>query len=205
MSNKIKTRLEPMPLSQLLKMRHPKNPKDHNIPDLVASFKRFGFKAFPTIDEATQVLVAGHGRCEALEHMRSLGVPPPDGVEEKGTEWLVPVIRGMSFANEHERDAFLIADNQHVAAGGWKFEELSNLVRDLEAANVGFDGLGFGQTELDSLLGNYVPPQLPPDEPPPATDNAPTQVDNKPSVRNEIDVKTSYCCPKCGHEWQQER
>jgi hypothetical protein len=79
-------RIEMMPLSQLLKMRHPKNPKDHAIPDLVASFVRFGFKAAPTIDEPTQVLVAGHGRCEALEHMRATAMPPPDGVEERGTE-----------------------------------------------------------------------------------------------------------------------
>ena len=112
--------IEKMRLIELLKKRHPGNPKEHNVLDLVDSFYRFGFVAFPTIDETTDVLVAGHGRCEALETARASGRKPPRGIEvaESGNDWLVPVIRGVSFESTKERDAYILADNQHVISGG---------------------------------------------------------------------------------------
>lgn len=143
-----------MPLSQLLAMAHPKNPKDHDIESLIAAFVRFGFKAPPSIDEVTMTMVAGHGRCEALERMRTTAQSPPDGIEEKGTEWLVPVVRGMEFKSERERDAYVIADNQQVMAGGWRFEVLSELIGQLRDDG-GFSGLGFEEIELNALLGQY--------------------------------------------------
>ena len=70
-------RIEKMALRSLLAIAHEGNPKDHDIEEILTSFKRFGFVAFPTIDERTQVMVAGHGRCEALEQLRAAGLPPP--------------------------------------------------------------------------------------------------------------------------------
>lgn len=146
-------RIELMPLSALTAMAHQRNPKNHNLESIIASFKRFGFKAAPTIDETTQIMVAGHGRCEALAKMRNQLELPPEGVHLDGIEWLVPVVRGISFKSERERDAYLIADNQQVIAGGWNFDVLTELIGELEGS---LDGLGFEQTDLDALICQLV-------------------------------------------------
>jgi hypothetical protein len=190
-------RIEKMALSELLGMAHQKNPKDHDIESLVASFKRFGFTAAPTVDEASATMVAGHGRCEALELMRSTGQPPPSGVDDVGTnEWMVPVVRGVAFASERERDAYVIADNQNVMAGGWKFDVLSELIAELKTDG-GFDGLGFSTIELDALLGQAAA-ELPDDgfDPEDGTSNAP---DSRPTTTMVVTVE----CPSCGHKFER--
>jgi len=145
-------RLEPMKLSLCLAMAHKKNPKEHRLQDLITSFLRFGFVAFPTIDEMTEVMVAGHGRCLALDQMRKSRMPPPAGVSIDGDEWLLPVIRGISFKNEGERDAYLLADNEHVIASGWDPDARAALIRDLVAHDTLLDGLAIDADELAELL-----------------------------------------------------
>lgn len=133
-------------------MRHKKNPKEHSIPDLVASIKRWGFVAPPTIDEGTQILVAGHGRCEALESMRAarVAVPMGIGINERG-EWLVPVLRGIEFENEVERDAYLVADNANTMRAGWA-DNVGDFLRELQDAGASFEGIGIEHDELEELL-----------------------------------------------------
>lgn len=190
-------RLEAMPLSLLLKMAHKRNPKDHHLDSLIESFLRFGFKAFPTIDEATQVMVAGHGRCEALEIMRTRGQAPPENIVEEGTEWMVPVVRGQSFKSERERDAFVIADNQQVMAGGWKFEILSELIGGLKDDG-GFAGLGFEEIELNALLGQH---QV---EAPDDGDDPEDRDGNKPSGnKGRTEITARIECPSCGHKFER--
>lgn len=140
-----------MPLKTCIAMRHHRNPKAHDIDALIGSFRRFGFVAPPTIDESSSIMVAGHGRCEGLARMRERGEPPPAGVEATDTDWMVPVLRGIAFENNHERDAYVIADNQHVIAGGWNMQALGELLAELEP--ISLDGLGFDDDELNSLLG----------------------------------------------------
>lgn len=197
----MKMKIENMPLSQLLKMAHQKNPKDHDIDSLRASFRRFGFTAPPTIDEVTQTMVAGHGRCEALELIRTAGEPPPDGIVEKGTEWLVPVVRGVSFKSETERDAYVIADNQNVMAGGWKFDVLADLMKSLDG-NGGFEGLGFQEIELNALLQRGAPEEPDGGMDPEATDgNDPGDGDGKKKPR--VEMKVTVECPECGHKFER--
>lgn len=192
-------RLEMMPLSELTKMAHQRNPKDHDIDSLIDSFKRFGFTAAPTIDEATMVMVAGHGRCEALAKMRNNLEEPPPGIGLDGIEWLVPVMRGISFASERERDAYVIADNQNVMAGGWKFDVLAQLVGELKADG-GFAGLGFQEIELNALLG-----QLPPEAPDNGMDpeangsSSSNRPDPNDGSRGRTEITARIECPKCGH------
>jgi hypothetical protein len=155
--------IQPMPLSRCLAMRNRKNPKAHSIDDLIDSFVRFGFKAFPTIDEATMIMVAGHGRCEALERMRTGGASPPAGIAVRDGEWLVPIIRGLSFANERERDAYMIADNQQAMAAGWVWPVLTDLINELEPA--GFEGLAFSDDVLDDILSSEPEDPEPSDKP----------------------------------------
>lgn len=149
--------IEMMPLAQLLRMKHHRNPKLHNHVELASSFRRFGFTAPPTIDEVTQVLVAGHGRLETLEMMREAGQPPPERIELVDDEWMVPVIRGISFKSDRERDAYLVADNQIPIGAGWNRDALSDLLSDLaddDEDGEALTGLGFEQDELADLLAD---------------------------------------------------
>lgn len=192
-------RIEMMPLSQLLAMAHPRNPKDHDIDSLIASFVRFGFRAAPSIDDGSETMVAGHGRCEALERMRTKGQSPPDGIEERGTEWWVPVVRGLEFKSERERDAYVIADNQQVMAGGWRFEVLSELISELNGSEGGLEGLGFAEIELNALLGQHAltDPDDGVDPEANGTDNTP----NGNKGRTEITARIE--CPSCGHKFER--
>ena len=197
-----KMRIEMMSLADLLEMRHERNPKEHDIESLIASFKRFGFTAAPTIDEATVTMVAGHGRCEALEQMRAKAMPPPAGVEERGTTWFVPVVRGVSFKSPRERDAYVIADNQNVMAGGWKFDMLAQLVGELQNDG-GFDGLGFEKIELDALLGQ-IPAELPsdgfdPEDRPGNSAGGAAGDDN----RGRTQITARIECPNCKHVFER--
>lgn len=189
----IDPRFEKMTLTACLEMRHRKNPKEHDLPKLLESFKRFGFVAFPTIDDATNVMVAGHGRCEALKQLRNAGEPPPPGVVEVDGDWVVPVIRGVEFKNERERDAYVIADNQHAIAGGWKFDVLAETVTRLKDDG-GLDGLGFEAVEIDSLLGNYVPDM--PDDGHDPEDSRPSDSDGP-----RTQITATITCPECGHQF----
>ena len=52
-------------------VRAPRNPKQHDLGVLQASLDRFGFVAPIILDERTGRLVAGHGRLDALEKLKS--------------------------------------------------------------------------------------------------------------------------------------
>lgn len=183
-------------LDELLAKRHPENPKEHNLPDLIDSIKRFGFVAFPTLDEASDTLVAGHGRCEALAAMKLAGDIRPNGIDvDASGNWLVPTIYGVSFADENERDAYIIADNAHVMNGSWSLDRLSSWVGRLDALPTGdgLQGIGLPAVDLQSLLGKYEEPESKQEE------------DEEPTVQHDIDVKTTFCCPSCGHKWEEEK
>lgn len=98
---------------------HPRNPKDHDIGAISQSIGRFGYIAPVIIDERTQLLVAGHGRLDALRAMRGQGQKPPEGVQvDAEGNWRVPVIRGVKFRSDEEVAAYLIADNRLTVGGG---------------------------------------------------------------------------------------
>lgn len=147
----IDPRVERMSLDDALAIAHKKNPKEHDVGELVASFQRFGFVATPTIDEATGVMVAGHGRCLALKRMRDESLPAPRGIVVADGRWMVPILRGVWFDNENERDAYLIADNQHTIHGGWNMDLLTEGLEQLRAQGASFDGLGFEPIELSTF------------------------------------------------------
>ncbi len=146
-------RLERMTLTACLAMRHPRNPKTHDTDGIIHAIQRWGFVAFPTVDETSGLLVAGHGRCEALEVMRQRGDVCPHGIGIDGDgDWTLPVIRGLSFANDDERDAYLISDNALPASGGWNRDALADMLGTLQQHEVSLEGIGFDQDALDDLL-----------------------------------------------------
>lgn len=171
-----------MPLSEI--KPDPRNAKEHDIAGLGDSFERFGLVELMTLDERTGQLISGHGRLERLETDKAAGsAPPKDVVVRDDGEWLVPVVRGWSSADDGEAEAALAAVNRLVESGGWKPEKLADALERISAGPRGLAGVGFKPADLSDLLagigrnsepsGRYKRRKLGPDElpptPPPAT------------------------------------
>jgi len=123
--------------------RWPKNPKRHDIEGLIRSMQRFGFTSPPALDQTTGRLYAGHGRDEALNLMKSRGLPPPKGIVSHKGDWWMPVLTGMSFGSETEAEQYLVADNRLVEQGGWDTAHLLDILQRQTPDDrllVGFDG-----------------------------------------------------------------
>lgn len=150
-------RIEYLSIAEL--RENPANPKLHTA-DIGTSIERFGYVEPVIVDERTGLLVAGHGRKEALLELetkareakaRGERVELPDGIRVKGGNWLVPVVRGWSSANDAEASAMLVASNRLVEQGGWDDPSLAVLLDEL-AKGPGLDGVGFTSSEVDALL-----------------------------------------------------
>ena len=120
------------------------NPKDHDIGAIHESMNRFGFTSPLLMNEATGKLVAGHGRVEALTQKKQFNEEPPANIRVADDgDWLVPIIRGVSFKDENEAQAYLLADNRLVELGGWNtnvlLEELEKLAEESDLTGTGFD------------------------------------------------------------------
>lgn len=135
------------------------NPKDHAIDQLYASFERFGFITPMIVNEATNKLVAGKGRLDGLRQQKAMGNKPPLRivVDEQG-KWLAPVIRGISFENESEALAYVIADNRLTELGGWHTDLLTDQLGELSAQSTDDNnmlaGLGYDFDDVDKMLAN---------------------------------------------------
>jgi len=180
--NREAIRIEYMALSQIaLALR---NPKDHDVDAVGQSIRRFGFVAPIVLDENTGRLVAGHGRLETLQRAKDAGEEPPDRIVEKAGEWLVPVVRGVSFADEQEAEAYLVADNRLVELGGWTERELAEILQDHASNERGLTATGYDQRDLDEILARIALP-TPPDQ-----------------FKNfDENIETNHECPKCNYKW----
>lgn len=131
-----------------------RNPKLHDLKRLEESLDRFGFVAPLIMDTKMNRLVAGHGRLEALIARREKGLAPPLRVERtEDGEWLVPVMR-VDFKDEKQAEAYLLADNRLVEAGGWDESQLLDMLKDLSADGAtekALAGLGWEAGDIDAL------------------------------------------------------
>lgn len=141
-------------------VRHPRNPREHDVPAIQASMAEFGYKSMIGLDERTGYIDHGHGRLDALKGLKAAGDPPPEGIVvlDDG-EWSVPVEVGWSSRDDKHALGGLLADNVVSDRSKWNDDGLTELRREL-----GEDGLR--GTGLDPL-----PP--PADEPPPGDPPAP--------------------------------
>lgn len=133
------------------------NPKLHDLEAIKMSLRRWGFVLPLVEDEATGTLVAGHGRLEAIQQMYEAGEDAPKRVREQGAEWFVPVLSGVAFRTAEEAEAYLLADNRLVELGGWKTEELVEMVRDLQ--DRGVPTIGWAPDDMQKLLVDASSPE----------------------------------------------
>lgn len=130
-----------------------RNPKDHDLGELMTSIERFGFVDAVVLDERTGRLVAGHGRVEALQAMRKDKRAVPAGVTESGERWLLPVQRGWASRDDREAEAFIVASNRLVEVGGWDEGRLSALLGDLaKDGEAALAGVGFDASDVSEML-----------------------------------------------------
>jgi DNA modification methylase len=141
-------------LSELIARRHHRNPKEHKLDGIIASLRRFGFVVPPMLDTTSGVLVAGHGRCEALQRMKDAGEDPPGRIVRSADDWIVPAF-STAFADDEERDAYVIADNRLTEVGGWNDERLHDMLATFKRPNL--ESMGFTRRSYDALMSRFKP------------------------------------------------
>jgi hypothetical protein len=153
--------IEYMPLGAIIPAD--RNPKDHVIPDIQASMKRWGYTEPIVLDDRTGKLISGHGRVEALGEIRASGGDVPSGVEvdEGSDEWLLPVTRGWSSRDDIEANAYLIAANYLTERGGWHQDPLADMLTEIRDSGHGLLGTGFDAVAVQDMLDRIAgPPDL---------------------------------------------
>jgi len=128
---------------------HPRNPRRGVTDQIADSLRRFGQQR-PVLALPDGTLVAGHHVWMAA---RAAG-------------WShVAVVR--SDLTDAEVDAYLLADNRLSDLGLYDDDQLAELLAPL-AASDGLDGLGYSASDVAALLQLLAPPDLVPQEKPPA-------------------------------------
>ena len=128
------------------------NPKDHDIGQIYQSIKRFGFTQPIMMNENTGKLLAGHGRLQTLQTMKDAGEKVPTRIKEKDGDWLVPVLKGISFEDDMEAQAYLIADNRLTELGGWNTGDLVESLQEMIENGLDLDGIGYDFEDLENLV-----------------------------------------------------
>jgi hypothetical protein len=201
-------RIEYVPLEQIAPAV--RNPKKHDLPGMVASIEEHGFADTPILDERTQRFVAGHGRCEALVHMKANGDPMPKGlILNDDGEWCLPIQRGWSSKSDAHAEAFIIAHNRLTEAGGWDNPMLTEMLHDVNAYDPElFDGIGFTADEMDELFRTVDPERF--DQDPdalPSQDTSGITVEDagESEGRRSPDEPMEVECPMCYHQFDANR
>jgi len=116
-----------------------RNARTHSkeqILQLRASLREFGF-VNPVIVDQNYNVIAGHGRILAAKE---------EGINE------VPCVFA-EHLTEAQKRAYILADNRLAMNAGWDAEMLSVELADLQASDFDASLLGFGDAELNKLLG----------------------------------------------------
>jgi len=130
------SKVEQWPTAKLLP--YARNARTHSqaqVGQIAASIKEFGFTN-PILAGADGVIVAGHGRLAAAQHL---------GLES------VPVIV-LDHLSATQRRALVLADNRIAANAGWDEELLKLEIAELDEADFNLELMGFGDEELERLL-----------------------------------------------------
>lgn len=102
-----------------------RNPKLHDIGQLVQSIELHGFRDPPSYDATLDGIVEGNGRIEALTWMLAQQYRAPEGVgvilnadTRDVVDWAVPVIFGLDAPSRQAAERYGIDHNNLVMAGG---------------------------------------------------------------------------------------
>lgn len=142
-----------------------RNPKQHDLVGIGASFDEHGVVEVPALDERTGRLVAGHGRIERMRQARAEGQSPPDGVVvgDDGV-WRAGILRGWRSHSDAQAASYLVGSNQLTTKGGWDEAALAPYLREIEAADASLlAATGFSTHDvaaIEAALATASPPDL---------------------------------------------
>ena len=107
----------------------------------------------------------------------------------------MPVLKGISFDDDNEAQAYLIADNRLTELGGWNTGELVDELEKLISAGLELDGTGYDFDDLETMVGDI---------------NSTFEVEDIPDVDDEeTDVKIQIgryrfkVNPEVFYEWEE--
>lgn len=103
--------------------RWDRNTKKHDIPAIIASLKKYGFKDpvkyEPALNKGAGGIVEGNGRIEALRVMYNQGKKnPPRGILLQDNEWMVPVLFGVDAPSQAAAEGYGFDHNNITMMGG---------------------------------------------------------------------------------------
>jgi DNA modification methylase len=143
-----------------------KNPRknDPAVKAVADSIKRFGFGAPLIARRENGEIIAGHTRLKAAIKLGLAEVP----------------VRYLDLS-EAEAHALALADNKVGELAEWDDAALADVLRDLTAADVSVEGLGFTAEEIAALIGGGDDPSDTPDPGAPEVEEGPAH-----SVAGEV-------------------
>jgi ParB-like chromosome segregation protein Spo0J len=147
--------------------RNSRTHDESQIAQIAASIKEFGFTN-PVLIDGTNGIIAGHGRVMAAQ---KLG-------EEK-----VPTIE-LAHLSEHQKRAYIIADNKLALNSGWDNDILALEISSLKEFDFDINILGFDAIELSDLFDEQI------------------KIPKSSTEEIDPDDYNMNCkCPKCGFEF----
>ncbi len=121
-----------------------KNPRKNDgepVDRVAKSIQRFGFSSPIVVRAQDRRIIAGHTRWKAAKALGMTQVP----------------VRFLPL-DEDQAAALALADNRLTEITPWDDEALADVMREIEAAGVDMDGLGWTSEELEALMGAIVEP-----------------------------------------------
>ncbi len=134
--NNTKIQIEHVEVSKLIP--YARNSRTHSpaqVKQIAASIREFGFMN-PVLIDASNTIIAGHGRVMAAEHLQLQSVP---------------CVRH-EHLTEAQRRAYVIADNKLAMNADWDGEMLKVEIEELKEENYDMSLLGFSDIELDEMF-----------------------------------------------------
>ena len=154
----------PVEKLQVWEMNPRKN--DEASEKLSGMIQEYGF-INPIIIDQNGVIRAGHTRLKAAKKL------------DKKT---VPVLIH-NFENEAQAIGFAIADNKSSEWAEWDFEQLEELMKELEGQKFSLENTGFDETQLDGIMNDVD------------IDGFFEETEEKTGKKPKIVI-----CPNCGEE-----
>lgn len=117
--------------------RNSRTHDDSQVAQICGSIKEFGFTN-PILVDNDNSIIAGHGRLLAAQKL---------GLKE------VPTIN-LGYLNEHQKKAYVIADNKLAMNAGWDVDLLKLEIDELNDIEFDVELLGFTNDELKNILAD---------------------------------------------------
>ena len=115
--------------------RNARTHSEQQVQQIAGSIQEFGF-CNPVLIDASNGIIAGHGRVMAAQLLKLESVP---------------CLR-LSHLTDAQKRAYVLADNRIALSSGWDEEMLANELSDLHADDFDMALLGFDADELATLL-----------------------------------------------------